>query len=402
MVLRDTFFSGRFRRTRRAAVLAATAALALSVAAPTAGLAAEEPPSRDPAVDTDGDAVPDIESARQQVVEILQKASETASDYREAEAEFARVEADIAELEAEIPRLRAEVTELEAMVRNRAVEAYVGHDAAAASVLEADSLVDASRRAHLIDQVNRHDHDVAAELTDKRKALEEREQQLEAEQVARQESLEEFGEQAALLSAFLVEANAVLRKSKMLELWDALVQQREADLSDPLPLDDAPDEATPEPEPDLTSDPGDAPVITNASECPIDAPVFFTNDWGNPRSGGRTHKGTDVFAENGTSNVAADDGVVSDSSGGLGGIALDLVAEDGTRYYYAHLESIEPEVIGTEVEAGDVIGYTGSTGNASPTASHTHFQLHPDEGEPVNPYFTLFVLCSDNFQLPAQ
>ena len=30
--------------------------------------------------------------------------------------------------------------------------------------------------------------------------------------------------------------------------------------------------------------------------CPVAGPVSFTDDWGAPRSGGRTHKGTDLFA----------------------------------------------------------------------------------------------------------
>jgi murein DD-endopeptidase MepM/ murein hydrolase activator NlpD len=127
--------------------------------------------------------------------------------------------------------------------------------------------------------------------------------------------------------------------------------------------------------------------------CPVQGPVHFTNDWGNPRSGGRTHKGTDMFAARNTPVVAVVDGTVRFSNGGLGGIAV-WIKGSGASFYYAHLdhraEGLQP---GAFVTRGTVIGYVGNTGNAMGGATHLHFQLHPGHGSPVNPYPTLAAAC---------
>ncbi len=127
--------------------------------------------------------------------------------------------------------------------------------------------------------------------------------------------------------------------------------------------------------------------------CPVAGQVSFSNDWGNPRSGGRTHKGTDMFAAKGTPVVAVVDGTVRFSDGGLGGTAI-WVRGNGASFYYAHLdhraEGLSP---GAYVTRGTVIGYVGNTGNAYGGADHLHFQLHPGHGSAVNPYPTLAAAC---------
>ncbi len=71
----------------------------------------------------------------------------------------------------------------------------------------------------------------------------------------------------------------------------------------------------------------------------------------------------------------------------LGGTKLWLKGQSGTYYYYAHLQSYaEGMAEGTLVNAGDVVGFVGDSGNAQGGAPHLHFQVHPNGGEPVNPY----------------
>ena len=123
---------------------------------------------------------------------------------------------------------------------------------------------------------------------------------------------------------------------------------------------------------------------------PVAGPHSFINDWGFPRSGGRTHKGNDIFAAKGTPLVAVTDGFIGKYSPverGLGGITIWLYGYDGNHYYYAHLSKIAKNLrVGTKVKAGQVIGLVGNTGNARTTPPHLHFQIHPGGGDPINPY----------------
>ncbi|HVE76620.1 MAG TPA: peptidoglycan DD-metalloendopeptidase family protein [Actinomycetota bacterium] len=117
-------------------------------------------------------------------------------------------------------------------------------------------------------------------------------------------------------------------------------------------------------------------------------PSAFANTWGAPRSGGRRHKGTDVMAACGAPVVAVTNGAISNlSSGGNGGIMLYLRAGNGDVFFYAHLRGYASGISsGDRVEAGQLIGYNGNTGNARGGPCHVHFEWHPGGGSPVNPY----------------
>ena len=119
------------------------------------------------------------------------------------------------------------------------------------------------------------------------------------------------------------------------------------------------------------------------------------NTYGAARSGGRAHKGVDIFAAKGTPVLAAAAGViVNRDSNGVGGLSLYHRGMDGrTIYYYAHLNGIRAGLkVGDLVRAGDTLGSVGSTGNVS-GSPHLHFAVFtvtdPNrwwKGRDLNPY----------------
>lgn len=122
---------------------------------------------------------------------------------------------------------------------------------------------------------------------------------------------------------------------------------------------------------------------------PVAHPYEFISSFGFPRGGGtRRHQGNDIFAPRGTELYAVERGVIQNmGTASLGGIKLWLVGESGTSYYYAHLSAFAAGVRnGMVVEAGELVGYVGDTGNAVGTPPHLHFEIHPSGGAAVDPY----------------
>jgi len=117
------------------------------------------------------------------------------------------------------------------------------------------------------------------------------------------------------------------------------------------------------------------------------------------RGKGRRHRAIDIMAPHGTPVLAADDGRVEKiARNRAGGLTLYQVDASGQFvYYYAHLDGYVGSLReGQVVKRGDMLGYVGTTGNASKTAPHLHFQvmLLARErrwwgGEPINPFAAL-------------
>lgn len=97
----------------------------------------------------------------------------------------------------------------------------------------------------------------------------------------------------------------------------------------------------------------------------------------------RRHTGLDFAGPSGSTIVSVATGTVK-STGyeGAYGNRTVITLLDGTDVWYCHQSRIAVSP-GDKVSPGQVIGYTGSTGNV--TGPHLHLEIHPGGGAPVDP-----------------
>ncbi|MGX2996834.1 M23 family metallopeptidase [Streptomyces sp. JNUCC 64] len=93
------------------------------------------------------------------------------------------------------------------------------------------------------------------------------------------------------------------------------------------------------------------------------------------------HTGIDFPVGYGTPVMAATDGTVRTQINSAYGNMVIVTAKDGTETWYCHLSRYT--VMSGPVKAGDVIAYSGDSGNS--TGPHLHFEVRPGGGSPVDP-----------------
>jgi murein DD-endopeptidase MepM/ murein hydrolase activator NlpD len=130
------------------------------------------------------------------------------------------------------------------------------------------------------------------------------------------------------------------------------------------------------------------PPQTAGYVFPVHGPSSYSDDYGAPRAVTGWHHGIDIFAPEGAPVLAVADGTLFKVGvNTLGGNRLWLRDDRGNTFYYAHLSAYAPGVLdGARVRAGEVIGFVGQTGQAMGTPPHLHFEIHPGDGDSVNPY----------------
>ncbi|NDZ80740.1 M23 family metallopeptidase [Streptomyces sp. SID10853] len=93
------------------------------------------------------------------------------------------------------------------------------------------------------------------------------------------------------------------------------------------------------------------------------------------------HTGIDFPVSYGTPVMAATDGTVRTQWNSAYGNMAMVTSPDGTETWYCHLSSTK--IRSGSVKAGDVIAYSGSSGNS--TGPHMHFEVRPHSGAAIDP-----------------
>lgn len=136
------------------------------------------------------------------------------------------------------------------------------------------------------------------------------------------------------------------------------------------------------------------PLESTLLPFPIDPePVceVFNNFGGFSKSrGSGGHQGLDIGTDYRQEVYAIEDGVLyREFSGSGSGLGWGLHGDSDTKYRYYHLDELVADLaVDDRVTAGQLIGWVGDTGNASPGGWHLHFEVRPGpepHRSPVDP-----------------
>lgn len=322
-----------------------------------------------------------LDDAKATVVAAQQAADAAAARYEEAIGYYEEVTAQIATLQAEIAENRQKAAELRVIARRRAVEAYKGRNTLEGdSFLTDDDPLTGIRREKLLSNT-KHQEDRAVarlaqitdDLEDQRRALEKRRTEQEAA-LAKAEA-----EQAKVQTQLQAAQSALNALEEYLRLVEEAERAREIAASIARSASNRSNGRN-----------YDGSYVSTGIVCPIRGALSFIDSWGAPRHQG-AHQGVDLMSPRGTPNVAVVSGTVEFRGGGTKGNAAFLSGDDGNLYYYFHLQGYAGTA--RRVAQGEVIGYVGNTGDAQYTATHTHFEIHPNHGAAVNPYPSVRAVC---------
>ena len=311
-----------------------------------------------------------LKATKARLAQLSGELNELAAQHSAAETRLAQTQARIADVEGQITDVKTGMVEVRRQLSVRAREAYQSGGAGTVELLLSSSTFsEFSDRVVYLGQVAQQDTDLITKARVAREKLRRLQEDLDALKLKQQQTVQAIKQQkAALASKFRsVQAEVASLQRKL----DA--ERRAAAVATAI---------------------GVRVVSGGAFQaCPVGQPRAYSDDFGAPRSGGRSHQGNDIIAPYGTPVYAAQSGRFQQNYNSLGGISALVYAPNGDYTYYAHMSSYAGVGDGASVSAGTMIGHVGNTGNASGGITHLHFEYHPGGGGAVNPYPYLKAVC---------
>ena len=345
----------------------------------------------------------DLNAAHAQLSQFQDNMNALAADYAKAEARQATLDDAVTATQNDIANTEKDLVASQQRLGDRLASIYKRGFSTAPLYLEvllsSADLTSVLERLSLLSRLAAQDQTLYTQVKDhldKRKVLQ---QQLVAKQQAQSQQVAQMKTLQASMESKMGAASAQYKalKSRVASLEAAAA--REAAARDAAIAAAAARAAAAAKKPGTSATttttakrpPSKPPVVKPGSIVfPVDGPHSYTDTFGAPRSGGRTHKGCDIMAARGTPVVASVSGRIkslSRTDTGLSGLSFWISGDNGTGYFGCHLDSLVPGIqVGSRVVAGQLLGYVGNTGNAAGGPCHLHFEIHPGGGAAVDPY----------------
>jgi murein DD-endopeptidase MepM/ murein hydrolase activator NlpD len=321
-------------------------------------------------------------SREESAVDALQREMDVlAGRIEEADSEIERTLEQIASTEERVEATERRLERLRARLSERAVDAYMSGASNLDLLLGSASMTVLSDRIEYMSAVSEADAELANSVENTAYELEVTQAELETQLRAKQKSLASLQADRAELEAKFAEQEARLASTISLradaaDLVSKLDERFQAELALPPPGSSA----------SGSSDGVPGPLYA----CPVSGPHAYADTFGQLHvhpGWSHIHQGNDIMAPYGAPIVSPIDGVAVSGTDENAGLYVTVTGSGG------FVQMLHMSAFGNlgAVKTGEVVGYIGTSGNAS--GPHTHFEWHPGGGPAVDPYPHLNEVC---------
>jgi murein DD-endopeptidase MepM/ murein hydrolase activator NlpD len=347
---------------RRLAPRALGGLAALVLLATVAPTASAEPPTQeklDAAEARVEELIGEIEGQQRYLNQLSLEAARIAERREVAWGRWEQITEELRNTTLQLRQAQDDYQALQGELEARAREAYItGPGTSLEFLLGATSLADLSARMEYVNALTETDADLATDVQNLRNELSAEQADQQTLQAKAARLLNRVEAEEAALDAKLAEQQAVLddlqvKRAEAEELVKDLEKQLQKELAALFGL---------------------GPASNGLFRyCPVDQPRAVYDGFGAPRYAGgyHPHAGNDIIAPQGTPIRATFEGYARASTNTLGGYSVHV---EGALGYTYNAHMMQPGYTGP-VQAGQVIGYVGETGDTN--TPHLHFEWHP-------------------------